>query len=154
MQKRSTAFVSFVCYLSTTEFRQDKSVSPQTYILRCLRYFSRKSLPPGCLPRLVITLGLCKARGSSRLDCTHSKDNAIALPAFCVPVPSPRRSSGVKMARFQFPFWHMLVPESLTMPSVQECGMLGAESTYKLHSGHSVNSSTITVVTLTADFLL
>lgn len=70
-----------------------------------------------------------QAQGSSRLDCTHSKDNTIALPAFCVPVPSPRRSSGIKMARFQFPFWHMLVPESLTMPSVQECGMVGVKST-------------------------
>lgn len=73
----------FLCLLPKHHRIQPRqSVSPQTYILRCLRSFSRKSLPPGCLPRLVITLGLCKLEGVLDLTAlTVKTTQLLSLPS-------------------------------------------------------------------------
>lgn len=52
--------LSFVCYLHTTKLSQDQIHFPINLHSPLLILFYKKTPPPGCLPRLVITPGPCK----------------------------------------------------------------------------------------------
>lgn len=130
--RRSTAFAFFCLLPKHNKIKSRPNPLPHKFTFSSAYTIFQEVTSSRMSAEISDHTGSLQAQGSSRLDWTHSNDSAIALTAFCFPVPSPRRSSSVKMARLQFPIWHMLVPESLTMSTLQECGMVGVGSTIQI----------------------
>lgn len=63
VRRRSTAFAFFCLLPKHNKIKSRPNPLPHKFTFSAAHAICRKSLPPGCLPRLVITLGLCKLQG-------------------------------------------------------------------------------------------